>query len=80
MKKNLIVLQEGVKECGSAVLLSIIRYYGGNISVNVDSEFNSSSQNPVTNQFLTNFFTAMTQAQYDALSTKTLPLYFVYEM
>jgi hypothetical protein len=22
----------------------------------------------------------MTQAQYDALSTKTLPLYFVYEM
>jgi hypothetical protein len=52
----------------------------GNISVNVDSEFNASSQNPISNQFLTNFFTAMTQAQYDALSTKTLPLYFVYEM
>lgn len=34
MKKNLIVLQEGVKECGSAVMLSIIRYYGGNISIN----------------------------------------------
>ena len=34
MKKNLIVLQDGVKECGSAVLLSIIRYYNGNISIN----------------------------------------------
>ena len=34
MKKNLIVLQDGVKECGSAVLLSIIRYYGGDISIN----------------------------------------------
>ena len=33
MKKNLIVLQDGVKECGSAVLLSVIRYYGGNISL-----------------------------------------------
>jgi hypothetical protein len=52
----------------------------GTLSTNVDSQFNSTSQNPVTNQFLTNFFTPMTQAQYDALSTKTLPLYFVYEM
>ena len=34
MKKKLIVLQEGTKYCGSAALLSIIRYYGGNISVN----------------------------------------------
>ena len=34
MKTNLIVLQDGVKECGSAVLLSIIRYYGGDISIN----------------------------------------------
>ena len=29
MKKNQIVLQEGNKDCGSACLLSIIRYYGG---------------------------------------------------
>ena len=34
MKKSLIVLQDGYKECGAASLLSIIRYYGGNISIN----------------------------------------------
>ena len=33
MKKNYIVIQDGIKECGSACLLSIIRYYGGNISL-----------------------------------------------
>ena len=33
MKKSLIVLQDGYKECGSACLLSIIRYYHGNISM-----------------------------------------------
>lgn len=33
MKKNLVVLQEGNKDCGSAALLSIIRYYGGDISI-----------------------------------------------
>ncbi len=34
MKKNLIIRQDGNKECGSACLLSIIRYFGGNISIN----------------------------------------------
>ena len=33
MKKNLIVKQEGNKDCGAASLLSIIRYYGGDISL-----------------------------------------------
>lgn len=33
MKKNLIVFQEGNKDCGAASLLSIIRYYGGDISL-----------------------------------------------
>ena len=33
MKKSLIVLQEGNKDCGAASLLSIIRYYGGDISI-----------------------------------------------
>ena len=33
MKKNLIVRQEGNKDCGAACLLSIIRYYGGDISL-----------------------------------------------
>lgn len=34
MKKKLIIKQEGYKECGAASLLSVIRYYGGNVSVN----------------------------------------------
>ena len=34
MQKNLIVRQDGYKECGSAALLSIIRYYNGDISIN----------------------------------------------
>lgn len=34
MKKNLIVKQDGYKECGAACLLSIIRYYHGNVSIN----------------------------------------------
>ena len=38
MRKKLIILQEGYKECGSASLLSIIRYYRGNISINKLSE------------------------------------------
>lgn len=32
MKKSLIVLQEGNKDCGASCLLSVVRYYGGNIS------------------------------------------------
>lgn len=31
MRKRLIVLQEGEKDCGAAALLSIIRFYGGDI-------------------------------------------------
>lgn len=33
MRQNLIVLQEGNKDCGASSLLSIIRYYGGDISL-----------------------------------------------
>lgn len=33
MKKQWIVLQEGNKDCGAASLLSVIRYYGGDISL-----------------------------------------------
>ena len=33
MLKKYIVLQDGLKECGNACLLSIIRYYQGNISM-----------------------------------------------
>ena len=31
--KKYIVLQDGIKECGSACLLSIIKYYGGSVSL-----------------------------------------------
>ena len=34
MKKHLIVKQDGCKECGAASLLSIIRYYNGNMPIN----------------------------------------------
>ena len=34
MRKKLIVKQEYSKECGSACLLSIVRFYGGNVSIN----------------------------------------------
>lgn len=33
MKKNLIVIQDGNKDCGAACLLSIIRFFGGDISL-----------------------------------------------
>jgi len=33
MQKKYVILQDGLKECGSACLLSIIRYYNGNISL-----------------------------------------------
>ena len=34
MRRKLIVLQDGNKECGSACLLSILRFYGGNVPIN----------------------------------------------
>lgn len=33
MKKNLIVMQDGNKDCGAACLLSIIHFFGGDISL-----------------------------------------------
>ena len=31
--KKIKIIQDGIKECGAACLLSIVRYYGGNISL-----------------------------------------------
>lgn len=31
--KKITIIQDGIKECGAACLLSIIKYYGGNISL-----------------------------------------------
>lgn len=58
MKKNYIVLQDGIKECGSACLLSIIRYYGGNISLEQLLELTN------TNKEGTNFYD-ITKAAYE---------------
>ena len=44
MKKNLIVLQDGFKECGAASLLSIIRYYHGNVSMSRLTEMTCTNQ------------------------------------
>ena len=44
MNKKLIVLQDGNKECGSACLLSIIRFYGGDISINKLVEMNNTTK------------------------------------
>ena len=33
MSKKIVVIQDGIKECGSSCLLSIIRYYGGNVPI-----------------------------------------------
>ena len=58
MKKNYIVIQDGIKECGSACLLSIIRYYGGNISLEHLLELTNTTKEG------TNFYD-MTKAAYE---------------
>ena len=45
MQKNLIVRQEGYKECGAACLLSIIRYYHGNIPINMLLDLTHTNKN-----------------------------------
>ena len=45
MKKELIVLQDGFKDCGSACLLSIIRYYGGDIPLSNLVELTNTTRN-----------------------------------
>ena len=64
MKKNYTVIQDGIKECGSACLLSIIRYYGGNISLERLLELTN------TNKDGTNFYNLMEASQEVGLSAK----------
>ena len=44
MRKKLIVLQDGYKECGVASLLSIIRYYHGDVSLDYLLELTNTNQ------------------------------------
>lgn len=64
MKKKLIVYQNGIKECGSACLLSVIRYYGGNIELSKLVELTDTSRNG------TNFYNMKIAAQQLGLSAK----------
>lgn len=64
MKKNLIVLQDGYKECGAACLLSIIRYYGGNISINKLVEMTN------TDKLGTNFYNLKSASSTLGLNSK----------
>lgn len=62
MKKSIIVKQDGYKECGVASLLSIIRYYGGNVSMDHLLELTR------TNRDGTNFYNLSEAGRYLGLS------------
>ena len=64
MKKNYIVFQDGIKECGSACLLSIIRYYKGNISMERLLELTNTTKEG------TNFYDMQKAANEIGLSSK----------
>ena len=64
MLKKFIVLQDGIKECGSACLLSIIRYYQGNISLNRLLELTNTNKNG------TNFYNISKAAKEVGLNSK----------
>ena len=64
MAKKITVIQDGTKECGSACLLSLIRYYGGNMSINRIIELTK------TNKDGTNFYNLKTGAEEMGLTGK----------
>lgn len=65
MKKNLIVLQEGNKDCGAASLLSVIRYYGGDISLDKLIEMTKTTKEG------TNFYNLSQAASQIGLASKS---------
>ena len=68
MKKHLIVLQEGSKECGSAALLSIIRYYKGNCPMSQLLELTNTTKNG------TNFYNIKQAASKIGLSARAFQI------
>ena len=64
MIKKYTVIQDGIKECGSACLLSIIRYYGGNVSLAKLLELTNTGKEG------TNFYDLMVAANEIGLSAK----------
>lgn len=49
------------------------------ISVVTDPALNANSTKPVQNALLSRLFTPLSQAEYDAITNKDLPLYFIYD-
>lgn len=74
MKKNLIVLQEGNKDCGAAALLSIIRYYGGDMSLERIIEMTKTGKEG------TNFYNISLAANEIGLSTRSFKVEDVTEL
>ena len=64
MKKNYIVIQNGLKDCGSACLLSVIRYYGGNVPMDKLLELTNTTSSG------TNFYDITKAANEIGLSSK----------
>lgn len=65
MKKDLIVIQDGAKDCGASCLLSIIRYYGGNISKEKLIDMTKTTKDGTT------FFGIFSAAESLGLTTKS---------
>jgi len=64
VKRNYIVIQNGLKDCGCACLLSVIRYYGGNILMDKLLELTNTTNNG------TNFYDITKAANEIGLSSK----------
>ena len=64
MKKNYIVIQNGLKDCGCACLLSVIRYYGGNVPMDKLLELTNTTSSG------TNFYDITKAANEIGLSSK----------
>ena len=63
-RKNYTIIQDGIKECGSACLLSIIRYYGGNVSLERLLDLTNTTREG------TNFYNLLLAAREIGLSAK----------
>ena len=64
MAKGITVIQDGIRECGSACLLSLVRYYGGNIAMPSLIELTK------TNKEGTNFYNLLEAAKEIGLTGK----------
>jgi ATP-binding cassette subfamily B protein len=68
MNKKLIVKQDGYKECGAACLLSIVKYYGGYVSINKILELTN------TNKYGTTFYNIKVASSKLGLDSKAFKI------